>query len=105
MPRDDINIRFCALMLRMTMRDLTTNEAADFRKNQGTLCSEARPGRRQYLVEWPKMSKDGRTFAWEGHADNANDAKAKALQNWLEHHSPQVRARKLVEGYHEDPVT
>lgn len=94
---DDMNLQFCSILLQQAMRDLTANELAHFRKNVG--CLKMSSFRGYYLVEWPKMGKDGRTFALEVQADNAREAKAKAINNWLEHHAPIVRANIFIRGW------
>lgn len=87
----DINIRFCQLLLKSAMETLTKEERADFRRNSGTL--RLHIGRSStYLVEWPKKdSETGGTYAWEDQADNAYDAKAKAINHWVEHHASKFR--------------
>lgn len=110
----DINQRFCNLLLRSTQDDLTRRELNDFRQNAGTLRSSGFGSNGYYTVEWPRMhgelipplavalrpgiQRKGKMFYWEGEADNAADAKAKALHYWLEHHAPAVRSRQLESG-------
>lgn len=117
----DINTAFCALMLRMIQQDLTGRELRDFRKNAGCLRSSSGGSNRYYVIEWPHMHgemrpstkesvrvgivRTSKMFYWEGEADNAADAKQKALHDWLENHAPAVRARVQETGkmYPEEP--
>lgn len=93
----DINRQFCNHLLKLVQNDLTGRELADFRKNAGVL--ETSVGHnKSWLVEWPHMGSDGRMFHWEGEADNRADAKAKALNYWLEHDAPAVRERVQTTG-------
>lgn len=96
----DVNARFCSIMLRQAKLDLTGRELKHFNRNCSAL--KIHSFRDFYLVEWSRMSKDGRTFSLEVQADNANDAKSKAINNWLEHHAPTVRERHRQNGFLED---
>jgi hypothetical protein len=87
----DMNAKFCQIMLRQAMLDLTGRELAHFRKN----CSAIKMSgfRGYYLVEWSNADmSNGRTFTLEVQADNAADAKTKGINNWLEHHAERARA-------------
>lgn len=86
----DINTAFCRNLLAIVKLDLTGRELRQL-KNAGLTWSGP-PHRRYYFFEWPKMDgKDG-TFYWEGQADNANDARAQALQDWLKDYAVDYRA-------------
>lgn len=114
MPRDNLNQRFCNIVLRSVQDDLTRRELADFRANAGCLRSSSIGSNSYYVIEWPNMhgelspaldkpvrtgvQRKAKMYYWEGEADNASDAKAKALNKWLEHHAPLVRARMLESG-------
>lgn len=88
----DTNTQFCRVLLSRVLDDMTGNERKAMRKDSGLTCSDTRPGYRYYHFEWPFMhSATGGTFYWEGSADNAYDARAKALSLWLEHHAPFFR--------------
>jgi hypothetical protein len=84
----DINKAFCRMVLTLTMKDLTGREADHFKANVGVVGI----GRGDYFVEWPEMGADG-TFEFECRADNVEDAKSQALNNWLEYHAVKVRAK------------
>lgn len=89
----DINTIFCRRLLAVGLEDLTANERKNYHKNASVLCTDERPGYKQYLFEWPKMATGGKKYTWEGSADNTYDARYHAIAYWLEHHSAWYRAR------------
>lgn len=93
----DMNKRFCQILLAQAKLDLTGRELRHFNKNVG--CLKMSGFRDYYLVEWPNMGEAGRTYALEVQADNANDAKAKAINKWLETHAPAARQRHTETGF------
>lgn len=88
----DPNARFCRILLQLAMKDLTGREAEHFRANCSALKMTSL-SRGHFLVEWSKANmNNGRTFALEVQADNVAEAKAKAINGWLEHHAERARA-------------
>jgi hypothetical protein len=98
----DINKTFCRLLRTTAQMDLTARELNHFRKNAGCLRSQSFGGT-YYYIEWPKMAADGGTYTWEGQSDNADHAKAEAINDWLTRHSAAVRARHLEHGFPGSP--
>lgn len=85
----DINAQFCRILLQQATKDLTGREAEHFRAN----CNATKISRSEYLVEWSNAGMCGcRTFTTEVRADNVAEAKAKAINEWLEHHAERARA-------------
>jgi hypothetical protein len=87
----DRNRRFCRILLRQAMLDLTGREVAHFKAN--VRCTRVLFTRGEYLVEWPLMNASGGMFRFEVRADNSDHAKAQAINNWLEYHAEECRAK------------
>lgn len=87
----DINVRFCRILLQRAMKDLTGREAEHFRENAAVMKISGSRG--DWLFEWSNADTvAGRTFTLELQADNAADAKAKGINEWLESHAVALRA-------------
>ena len=93
----DMNKKFCQIMLAQAKLDLTGRELLHFNKHAG--CLKMSSFRGWYLVEWPNMGEAGRTYSIELEADNANHAKAQAIQKWLETQAPAARQRHSETGF------
>lgn len=93
----DTNKQFCKILLAQAKLDLTGRELRHFNKNAS--CLKIPVFRGLYLVEWPNMGEAGRTYALEVEADNVYDAKAKAINKWLETHAPAARQRHTETGF------
>lgn len=87
----DMNARFCQILLKQAMADLTGREAEHFRRHCSALKMTSL-SRGYYLVEWRDAGDGGDTFTMEVQADNVAHAKATAINDWLEYFAEGKRA-------------